>query len=368
MQDHQESTDEQLAERIIDVGGKVGSFSDRPKHPFRFVVLQGKELQAYSFPGRTIAVTDGLMNLLASDDELAFVLAHEVAHVALRHHISQLRMRNALYYGGGGGKAMLETVQGLFDRDSEIEADRFGILYAVRADFAYSSTYAAFERIGGSTHGRQQSSRHPAFSERIDLIKDFRKELDDALGAFKAGTIALKAGNPDVAIDNFHLFTAEFPRSVQGLINLGGAQLARVHRDAGSPDGLAVVLLPILNDPGIRLRGLVNLLTLNEAQVNFQRALDVRPDEALAEAGLGLVDTRRRRFDAARYHLEQARQGEPFNPDFTLCLGNVEYMDGNYAVAASYYEKALEQKPGWPEAKKNLDMANRMVARAANPV
>jgi predicted Zn-dependent protease len=356
-----ESDDVDLAIRVSRVGRRVAAVSDRPDHPFLFVLLKGSELQAHSFPGRTVCVTEALARHLATDDELAFVLGHELAHITLRHHIYQLRMQEAIEREGSGGKAMLDTVKGLFDRDSEFEADRFGTLYAVRAGYAYSATYAALDSIGNSTHGKQRDAHHPSFAERVELIKKFEKELRLALDAFRRGVKAHTDGDFEQAIELYHLFRAEFPTSVKGLLNLGGAHLSLVHRNSGSPGGLAVVLLPILRDPGIRLRAPLDSSALDAAEGYFAHVLQIRPDEALAEAGLGLVETGRRSFDTARYHLEQAREREPFNPDFTLCLGNVEYMAGNFAVAIGYYEEALVQRPDWTEAKKNLDMAIRML-------
>ena len=188
-----------------------------------------------------------------------------------------------------------------------------------------------------------------------------------ALQAFRRGVEAHQRGEFEQAISLYHLFQAEFPASVRGLINLGGAQLSLVHRASGSPRGLAVVLLPILREPGITLRASVDLNALAEAASYFSQALQIRPGEALAEAGLGLVDIRRRSFDTARDHLERARQSDPGNPDFLLCLGNVEYMADDYEKAIRYYEEALHHRPDWPEARKNLDMARRMVIRAGNP-
>jgi tetratricopeptide (TPR) repeat protein len=155
-----------------------------------------------------------------------------------------------------------------------------------------------------------------------------------------------------------NLFVAQFPRSVSGRINLGAAHLARVRRIAGTPEGLSVVLLPVLSDPGIALRGSADGGDLEQAQGHFERALAIRPDETLAEAGLGLVNTWRGRYEQARHHLSRARSGAKKNPDFVLCLGNVEFLAGDYAQAVRLYRESLRQRPGWPEARKNLALAH----------
>jgi predicted Zn-dependent protease len=352
-----QSGDGNLGLRVDRVGRAVARVSERPNRQFRFILVEGEEPQAFSFPGRTVCVTEALARLLPSDDQLAFALGHELAHIALRHHVSQLKMQQALEDGAPADQALLETVSGLFDKDSEMEADRFGALYAVRAGYAYTSTYGALGRVGMTTHAGQSDRRHPDFEQRVAALRNFKVELTRALGAFDGGVVSLRAGDAEDAIEMLNLFVAEFPRSVSGRVNLGAAYLRRVRQEAGTPQGLAEVLLPIISDPGIVVRGIVDTLDLAEAQGNFERALDVRPDEVLAQAGLGLVHTRMGRFDEARDHFKRARKEDPNNPDVTLCLGNVEYLAGNYAKAVSLYRDAMKRRPGWPEATKNLALA-----------
>ena len=54
---------------------------------FRFVLLESKDVNAFAVPGGIICVYAGLLDFLESEDELAVVLGHEVAHVELRHGI-----------------------------------------------------------------------------------------------------------------------------------------------------------------------------------------------------------------------------------------------------------------------------------------
>lgn len=55
------------------------------KFDYTFKLVQGKDVNAFSIPGGYIYVYEGLVNFVESDDELAGVLAHEVAHASLRH-------------------------------------------------------------------------------------------------------------------------------------------------------------------------------------------------------------------------------------------------------------------------------------------
>ena len=64
--------------------------SQRPNLPSRFHIIREKELNAFSGPGGHIYITTALMNL-ASDDELASVLSHEVSHIVARHSLKTIQ-------------------------------------------------------------------------------------------------------------------------------------------------------------------------------------------------------------------------------------------------------------------------------------
>src|SRR5262249_37436261 len=57
---------------------------------FRFRVVNSKEIDSFAFPGGAIFVNRGLIELAANEDELAAILAHEIAHTTARHGTSQL--------------------------------------------------------------------------------------------------------------------------------------------------------------------------------------------------------------------------------------------------------------------------------------
>ena len=58
---------------------------------YHFVVLEGEQLQAVSAPGGFVFVTEGTVRRAKDEDELAAVLAHEIAHVSLRHGIGAIK-------------------------------------------------------------------------------------------------------------------------------------------------------------------------------------------------------------------------------------------------------------------------------------
>ena len=87
------------ARAVAVVGAGVARHSGRPEIPWRFGVLASDEVNAVSAPGGLVFITRGALAKVQSEDQLAGILAHEVAHVALRHALDRYatEKRNACY-------------------------------------------------------------------------------------------------------------------------------------------------------------------------------------------------------------------------------------------------------------------------------
>ena len=154
--------------------------------------------------GKTVWVTRGMMRFLKSDDELASVMAHEMAH-ALRGHMNFLWAQNILgslltapagIYGGRVGNeiaAMLvRLVTTKFDRDHEREADLYGLIWAYRAGFNVDVGKEVFRRMAiemPESTERGFLSTHPSPHERF-------LSLDKIAATLKAGSDPLKVFGP----------------------------------------------------------------------------------------------------------------------------------------------------------------------------
>ncbi len=77
--------DRKLGPYVRAVGEKLASVSDMPGGPWHFLVVDVPEPNAFALPGGFIYVTRGLVALVNSEDELAGVIGHEIAHVTARH-------------------------------------------------------------------------------------------------------------------------------------------------------------------------------------------------------------------------------------------------------------------------------------------
>ncbi len=189
------SKDEALADYVNKVGHAVVYLSDEVRHTFigyRFAVLESNEVNAFATPGGTVFVTRGLIEATQSEDELAAVLAHEVAHVTLRHGLEAIQESNLLgafqYLGESAAEAtlgpgeldklsdifgdsvddiVLTMVEKGYDRDKEYAADEAGESYVKAAGYRTGVLAAFIARLDGE--GGLMST-HPGPGERVEEL------------------------------------------------------------------------------------------------------------------------------------------------------------------------------------------------------
>lgn len=151
---------ERFTSYVNKVGMTVAWASDRPETygGYHYLVLDTTDPLAYSAPGGFIFVSRGLVALMKNEEELAGVLAHEVAHVSQKHGLSaikQSRLMDAFSilvaegkkYSSDEVKKLAKIYEGTLDdivtmlvekgysRKQESEADQFGVLYAFGAGY-----------------------------------------------------------------------------------------------------------------------------------------------------------------------------------------------------------------------------------------
>jgi predicted Zn-dependent protease len=345
-----ETEDAGLAARVDAIGRRLSAHSDRPDVFHRALVVTGSDLQAFAFLGGTVAVTEALARGL-DDDEAAFTLAHEMAHVDLRHQPGREVVEDVVREAAGGAAAA-DAALSMHDRHAEMEADRFGALYAVRAGFRFSAAASALGKIkdGG---GLDQDAKHPAYAERMRALEAFETELRRAIEAFDRGCAAMKDGRVSDAVDYLALFVAEFPNSLAGQVDLGAAYLSRWRVGRGTIDGLAEEL-PILSNPGVAVRGGFGDVDVRNARSHFEAALRLDPTAAPARAGIALVLLREKQTAEARRYLQPVENDPGLRPEVLLLLGNADYIDEAWGNAVGHYQAALQARPGWNSARANL--------------
>jgi Peptidase family M48 len=113
LQRHPHSVSAALQHRIQDAARPILGLRERKDIEYHFVILNGRAVNAFSHLGGYVYLNRGLFELLADDTELQFVLAHEIAHVDLRHDILELS-KQTRPDAAAGKKSAADPLQRLY--------------------------------------------------------------------------------------------------------------------------------------------------------------------------------------------------------------------------------------------------------------
>lgn len=179
---------------VQNMGRRLAAQPEAGGYPYTFKVVYDKSINAFALPGGPTYVHTGLINAADNEAQVAGVLAHEIAHVALRHGTTQVTKANAanliLGLGGailGGGGSMLGQLAQLgaglganslllkFSRDAESDADIVGARIMAKAGYDPVEMARFFEKLeaqerrsGGSVP--QFLSDHPSPGNRVKAV------------------------------------------------------------------------------------------------------------------------------------------------------------------------------------------------------
>ena len=208
--------DPEINSYLRSVGYRLVANSDAPHLPFTFFMVPNPTVNAFAAPGGFIGVHSGLVLMSQTEDEMASVLAHEIAHITQRHLLRSFEKSKqvnlattvglvaALLLGAvdpSAGAAGLLAVQagGVqaqidFTRAHEREADNLGMKTLVKSGFDAQAMPAFFERLqqtsrfyGGSDAVPEFLRTHPVTTSRIAdargraVTYPLKRQLSDTL-------------------------------------------------------------------------------------------------------------------------------------------------------------------------------------------
>ncbi|MBA4137110.1 MAG: hypothetical protein C0518_07320 [Opitutus sp.] len=207
------SNDPAALARVNRVGQRIAAAvgNDLPTASWEFVVFDSPELNAFALPGGKVGVYTGLLNLASSDDELAMVIGHEIAHVTARHGGERMTRAQILQGGGAllGAAADAKLSQSAANlakvaygaganvvgilphsRLQETEADEIGLRYAARAGYdprAAVSFWLKMNQQNASKGAPAFSflSTHPSGEDRIAQLNEL---VPQVLPLYEAAT------------------------------------------------------------------------------------------------------------------------------------------------------------------------------------
>ena len=192
--------DEDIMRRVNLIGRGLARYSDRPSLDWQFAVLDSDTVNAFSSPGGLVFITRGLYEQAESDDVLAGILGHEIAHITNKNALkivqrgdaasgaknlliknsSDARELNAAagqvsQVGSMLGFNVMDLAKRLFekgfDAPTEYSADRDGRKLAVATGYAPGGLRAALQQLQKKGENRKTMfSSHPPLPERIKRL------------------------------------------------------------------------------------------------------------------------------------------------------------------------------------------------------
>jgi predicted Zn-dependent protease len=195
-----------LVEYIESICMRLAQATGRADISWQWSIADEADANAFALPGGWIYVTRGLLALANREDEVAGVLAHEMAHVVERHAVSRVGAATplAILFGvpsgilsmvspslggivGGAGRVVSGLALAPYSREQEREADRVGIALAARAGWdpsALADFLGTLERAeilaGGASRRPSFFATHPSLPDRVAHIETLARSLSPA--------------------------------------------------------------------------------------------------------------------------------------------------------------------------------------------
>ena len=332
------------------LGQQIVSHLDPLEFSYQFSIVQEPHLNAFSVPGGYIYMHSGLILRVNSEDELASVLGHEIAHVQGHHAMRQqqdmkwssyaglaamaLSIINPVLAAGASSAATMTQLQ--YQRHLEEEADYRGLQYMRQAGFDPHGMPRFLKKMWQEE--RLNAANVPAYFRSHPLSEDRLSYIERTLGTFR--------WNQTVPPNSFELERVQaILRALQGpRTQVLADYQQRVTENPENPQALALLGTVFLkyNDAA-------------QARQNLEQAgaKGVRLDRDLALAYLRLGQR-----DRARQLFARQSEVDPGDADAHSQLAKLFFQDGELERAERECQAALEIDPRLDEAYVTLAQVN----------
>lgn len=215
MQTATRSTNATQSAMVTRVGKKIAAATEQylrqnglsnqlSEFAWEFNLVKDDQVNAFCMPGGKIVVYEGLMKLVASDDELAVVIGHEVAHAVAKHSNERMSQEILAQYGAqilsttlaqksAATQQLAGQIYGLgaqygailpFSRKHESEADYMGLIFMSMAGYNPDVAITFWKKMSAGSGAKvpEFMSTHPSDSRRIS---DIQKELPAIKAQYK---------------------------------------------------------------------------------------------------------------------------------------------------------------------------------------
>jgi predicted Zn-dependent protease len=174
--------------------------ADLAGYNWEIKLVESNEANAWCMPGGKIVVYTGLLPISQTEAALANVIGHEVSHALFGHTNERMSQTVAAQYGGNildafianktssGMKQIFSSAVGVgsqlgimaFGRNQELEADRYGMIWAAMAGYNPQEAINLWQRMNAAAQGQKQPeflSTHPGPERRIEQLQKYLPEV-----------------------------------------------------------------------------------------------------------------------------------------------------------------------------------------------
>lgn len=176
-----------LQKLLDEIGGELVARIVNKKRKFKFQVVVTKDINAFALPGGFIFITASLLNKIELNrDEIAYILAHEIMHVVLKHPINRILtdysariISNLFIKGGTVGMIAKQLIDKLlrssYSQENELEADNYAVRLMSSAGFDPHASKSVLKKLAATSPEDipiyNYFLSHPAVKERIEKIE-----------------------------------------------------------------------------------------------------------------------------------------------------------------------------------------------------
>ena len=350
--------DSRLNDYVSQVGNKMAAASHRPHMPYSFRVVNATYVNAYAFPGGSIAATRGIMLSLENEAELASLLGHELGHVNARHAAEQMskgQLTQAIVGGisvlAGTQSAALGDLAGQlgqisagallasYSRDNEREADALGMTYMVGAGYGSAGFVGLMEMLNRMSKHKSTTvdllfATHPMSQERYDTA------VQTANTKYKA---ALK--NP-LYKERYMDHTADLRAKKDAIEEIQNGEKMLAERKYDAASGHFRQALKKAPEDYVALC-MISISNLAQKQYAVGRqyaemAQAVYPQEAQAYHLSGFANIQLKDFEKAYDEFDTYEKRLPGNPNTVFFKGYCQEGMNHIEPAAAEYHRYLQ--------------------------
>ena len=269
--------DTALNNYINQTGKTLSAQTHRPHMPYSFRGVNATYVNAYAFPGGSIAATRGILLALENEAQLAALLGHELGHVNRRHTAEQMSksVLTNVFIGGvaayagtkSSGLGSLASQLGMvgagallasYSRNNEREADASGLEYMVRAGYNANGFVGLMDMLKRMSKHKPNAielmfATHPMSDERyLTAVETVRtryrytnnlpfyrerymdhtaklRSIKGAIQAMQKGESLMATGKYGEAEIHFSKALRHTPEDYAGLVMMSKCQLAQKH-------------------------------------------------------------------------------------------------------------------------------------------